>query len=103
METLQRTANRGSVSTGYDIDNSLKLERANSEQIVVTNSSQSGNRKTWTFSTWIKRTEISYNGAFGVNALFYAASSGMQINSSDKIVIALYASLTRQFYNFSSI
>ncbi len=24
METLQRTANRGSISTGYDIDNSLK-------------------------------------------------------------------------------
>ena len=92
METLQRTANRGSISTGYDIDNSLKLERANSEAIIATNSTQSGNRKTWTFSTWIKRTEISYNGAFGVNALFYAASSGMQINSSDKIVISLYAS-----------
>jgi len=98
METLQRTANRGSVSTGYDIDNSLKLERANSEAIAATNSSQSGNRKTWTFSTWIKRTEISYNGAFGVNALFYAASSGMQINSSDKLVIKLYASgLTGSF------
>ena len=33
METLQRTANRGSVSTGYDIDNSLKLEDDNTENL----------------------------------------------------------------------
>ena len=26
METLQRTANRGSLSTGYDVSNSLKFE-----------------------------------------------------------------------------
>ena len=31
METLQRTANRGSVSTGYDVDNSCKFEADNSE------------------------------------------------------------------------
>jgi len=91
MEVLQRTANRGSVSTGpYEIDNSLKLERANSEQVRATGTTDSGNRKTWTFSTWIKRTEISYNGGFGINALFYAASTGMQINSNDKISIRMY-------------
>ena len=90
METLQRTANRGSISTGFDIDNSLKLERANSEQVQATSTTDSGNRKTWTFSTWIKRTEISYNGGFGINALFYAANTGMQINSSDKISIKMY-------------
>ena len=90
METLQRTANRGSISTGYDITNSLKLERANSEQVRATGTTDSGNRKTWTFSTWIKRTEISYNGGFGINALFYAASTGIQINSNDKISIRMY-------------
>jgi hypothetical protein len=32
MEVLQRTANRGSISTGgYDIDNSLKIEDDNAE------------------------------------------------------------------------
>lgn len=92
METLQRTANRGSISTGYDIENSLKLERANSEAIAATNSTQSGNRKTWTFSTWIKRTEISYSGAFGVVAIFYAASSGIRFESTDKLGIRLYTS-----------
>jgi hypothetical protein len=33
METLQRTANRGSISTGYDIDNSVKLEADNAEKL----------------------------------------------------------------------
>jgi hypothetical protein len=33
MEVLQRTANRGSISTGYDIDNSLKFEDDNNEWI----------------------------------------------------------------------
>ncbi len=44
MEVLQRTANRGSVSTGYDIDNSLKFERANGEQIITSNQAV-GNKK----------------------------------------------------------
>jgi hypothetical protein len=78
------------VAGGYEIANSLKLERANSEQVRATGTTDSGNRKTWTFSTWIKRTEISYNGGFGINALLYAANTGMQINSSDKISIRMY-------------
>jgi len=66
METLQRTANRGSVSTGYDIDNSLKFERGSNEAIETTNAA-AGNKKTWTFSAWLKRTELSkdYHTVFG--------------------------------------
>ena len=72
METLQRTANRGSISTGFDIDNSLKFERANSEQIFTSNAA-SGNRKTWTFSAWIKRTELSqdYHTIFSWEFIFF--------------------------------
>ena len=40
MEVLQRTANRGSISTGYDIDNSLKIEADNTESL--TSSAQDG-------------------------------------------------------------
>lgn len=70
METLQRTANRGSISTGYDVDNSLKLEGANDEQLE--RSPDNGNRRTWTFSTWFKMTDPSTDQAyvlqtFGVN------------------------------------
>jgi len=80
METLQRTANRGSISTGYDIDNSLKFEADNSEYIARTPSS-AGNRETWTLSFWIKRTELAdgsnsnrvfeaWDGSTGTSGLF---------------------------------
>mgnify|MGYP003657204727 CR=1 FL=1 len=58
MEVLQRTANRGSISTGYDIDNSCKFEADNSEQLSRDVSS-AGNRDVGTISMWIKRTELS--------------------------------------------
>ncbi len=82
METLQRTANRGSVSTGpYEIDNSLKMEADNSESMTRTPSS-SGNRKTWTLSFWFKRTELgaterlfeAWDGSTGTSALFDTAN-----------------------------
>ena len=57
METLARAANRGSVSTGYDIDNSLKFEPDNSENMYrALNASTS--TTTFTHSQWVKRTEI---------------------------------------------
>ena len=57
MEVLQRTANRGSVSTGdYEIDNSIKFETANTESL--TKSQTASNRKTWTLSFWFKRTKV---------------------------------------------
>ena len=58
MEVLQRTANRGSISTGYDIDNSLKLEADNSEYLIKTNDAGT-NRKSFTVSMWFKRTELA--------------------------------------------
>ena len=65
MEVLQRTANRGSISTGsYEIDNSVKLEDANSEWFYRA-SPTAGNRRTYTFSFWVKRTEIGTVNASG--------------------------------------
>ena len=54
METLQRTANRGSLSTGYEIDNSLKFEAANNESLQ--RAAVTGNRRTFTQSCWLKRS-----------------------------------------------
>ena len=73
METLQRTANRGSISTGYDIDNSIGLEEANNENLRTTNQA-AGNQKTWTFSVWAKRTQINYSWAtiFGAGRNYIA-------------------------------
>ena len=62
METLQRTANRGSISTGYDIDNSLKLEIDNNEWIYRS-SPTAGNRTTFTISLWLKRACLGHTPA----------------------------------------
>jgi len=85
METLQRTANSGSVSTGFNIDNSLKFERANAEAIETTNQA-AGNKKTWTFSAWIKRTELSkdYHTVFG------SGYTAIKLMEQDNIRVELY-------------
>jgi hypothetical protein len=63
METLQRTANRGSISTGYDIDNSCKFEDDNDEWLYRVNVVGT-DTKTWTVSWWFKQTELrSVNGS----------------------------------------
>jgi len=58
METLQRTANRGSLSTGYEIDNSTKFEADNTERMYRAWGAGGGNDQTWTVSLWVKRTEL---------------------------------------------
>jgi len=62
MEVLQRTANRGSISTGaYEIDNSLKFEADNSEYLKWTDISTyatSARKKTFSFSVWFKISEL---------------------------------------------
>jgi hypothetical protein len=74
METLQRTANRGSISTGYDIDNSLKFEADNSEKLSRSQTTGT-NRKKFTVSFWVKRSEL---GALQV--LASAESSGNDLS-----------------------
>jgi len=86
MEVLQRTANRGSVSTGYDIDNSVKLEADNTESL--TRSAQDGgDRKKVTISFWTKRTELtgSYEMLLmaGVNGSKYSALGFQTTNTLD--------------------
>ena len=72
MEVLQRTANRGSISTGYEIANSLKFEPDNSESLKWTNISTyatSARKKTFSFSVWFKITEL------GVQRTIWATSA----------------------------
>jgi len=62
-----------SVSGGYEIDNSLRFNDNDSADLRRTPSS-AGNRKTFTFSTWLKRANLSPSGnqmiflAYGANA-----------------------------------
>jgi hypothetical protein len=73
MEALQRLHNRGSISTGYDIDNSLKFETDNTEYLMAEGRPQ-GTQTTWTWSCWLKRTEVN-NGAVA-QYIFSAGSDG---------------------------
>lgn len=60
METLQRLHNRGSISTGYDVDHSTAFDYTRTEYYHWTPSSD-GNRRTWTYSAWIKRGRLTRN------------------------------------------
>ncbi len=73
METLQRTANRGSISTGgYEIEYSNKFESDNSEGIIRNYDASTGanciannsttNAKKFTVSYWVKKTELLASG-----------------------------------------
>ena len=68
-----------SATGGYEIDNSVKLEADNDERFTRTPSS-AGNRKTWTFSAWVKRTELGAN-----QILISAADTYLYFGSDDKI------------------
>jgi len=85
MAFLTKAANRGSIATGYDIDNSLKFEPDNSESITTTNQA-AGNQKTWTWSGWLKRTELSYNWA----TIFGAGNTFIRFYSEDRLGFDMY-------------
>ena len=85
METLQRLHNRGSISTGYNIDNSVKLEDTNTEYLQRPASGSDGSRTTMTLSMWIKRTQP------GNDHIFYSQGSHVRFRwkSSDYFSLRL--------------
>jgi len=50
----------GTQSTGYDIDNSVRFNRGDGADLSRAPSAD-GNRKTWTFSTWVKLGNIPWD------------------------------------------
>jgi hypothetical protein len=89
MEHLLGTANRGSVSTGYDIDNSLRIESNESEYMHRTPSS-SGTRTKWTYSAWVKRADV------------LGAAQNLQGSGSDYNSIRLETSNALRVTNFNN-
>jgi hypothetical protein len=83
-----------SASGGYDIDNSCKFEPDNSEYLGKTPTS-SGNRRTFTISMWIKRTEI------GMDCYLMEAGDG-DYNQSDRTLIKFDSSDQFRFGGGSS-
>ena len=72
-----------SASGVYEIDNSLKLEQDNTEYLHKTPTS-SGNRRTFTLSAWIKRTEVN-RGSGGGDYIFQAGDG--DYNQSDRTLL----------------
>ena len=50
----------GSSGAGYEIERSLRFNRDDSARLAWTPSS-AGNRKTWTFSAWVKLGQTGTN------------------------------------------
>ena len=91
MAFLERNANSGSVSTGYDIDNSAAFGGANGIQF---NPSSDGNRKTWTMSLWVKRSEIGVE-----TTIFGATNTAMVFMDPDWFRFHLYTGSANYYYD----
>ena len=93
MEVLQRLHNRGSISTGeYQIDNSVKMEQDNTERMYKSWGSGSGDRRTWTISCWVKRTELGdlqYMWGAGTGGLDFL---GLSFDADDTLRFRHYTS-----------
>jgi hypothetical protein len=75
------------VSTGFDIDNSLRFNDDDSAKLTWTPSS-AGDRKTWTLSMWLKLGNMGVASTVFGGADNVSWGSYVQINSSNKIFVA---------------
>jgi len=89
MAFLTEAANRGSISTGYEIDNSLKVEPDNGERFDTGDkfTNYSSVRK-FTVSVWLKRTELTVQSLIWFNSNT-ATSVQLEFGSDDKLVFLL--------------
>ena len=71
-------------STGYTIDQSIRFNDDDSAHMTRTPSG-AGNRKTWTWSAWIKRANISSTHALFNGGADSSNHSRIQINNSDQL------------------
>ena len=85
METLQRTANRGSVSTGvYEVGNSAVFEADDSSYIRFTNIStyySSARAKKFSNSIWVKRSALDHRGM----VLSYSQNGYLEFNANHEL------------------
>tara|TARA_X000001382_G_scaffold129874_1_gene123025 strand:- start:4 stop:1419 length:1416 start_codon:yes stop_codon:yes gene_type:complete len=94
--SLLALSGTNSVSGGYDIDNSCKFEADNSEYLSKTPSS-AGNQKTWTFSAWVKRTELGETTSKSA-MIFGSGDTYLHFIATDKLVANLRTGGTNFFY-----
>jgi len=78
--------------TGYDIDNSLRFDLASNSDLAQTFSS-AGNRRTWTWSGWIKRAKLGTRQQIfhQYNALDNNQWVEMRFEDSDALTFSWYS------------
>ena len=96
---------------GYTIDNSLRFNDNDSAYLSRTPAS-AGNRKTWTWSGWVKRGNIgtfqtifsNYNGApsNGHEEFIFLENDTLQISATDNNVTNTYVYVLNQVFRDSS-
>ncbi len=96
---LNENTRLGASAAGeaYEISRSLKFDSGDSSYLTRTPGSD-GNRKTWTFSCWMKRTTV------GVLQTFFGAGSNnpdtiIKFNSSDQFEISRYYNIEGGYVN----
>ena len=71
--SLLAVAGANSASGGYNVEYSCKFEHDNAESL--SRAQAQGNQQTWTFSTWIKRTQLAENSNEPYQNIWSAGSS----------------------------
>ena len=92
MAFLTQAANRGSISTVYDIDNSIKLEQPERVFRAYDGAGNIGSitatdRKKTTLSYWVKRTQLNASGN-GIVFIMYAGNTIMLGFENDKLRVS---------------
>ena len=72
-------------STGYEIENSLRLDGTGDMSRTV---ASDGNLRTWTISFWLKRSTFGTNGGLGFNV------GGTFVNASNRSIFRFHSSLS---------
>jgi hypothetical protein len=100
-----------SISRGYTVEKSLRFDEARSSYLSRTPGA--GNRKTWTFSAWIKRSKISnstydmdlfsasWNTSYFTAHLQFGADDTIGIydwGPSGSMIYSLYSSNSAQYF-----
>ena len=91
------------VSTGYDIDNSLRFNDDDSAYLSRTPST-AGNRKTWTWSGWFKRSNLTTGQKFFSAGTADTNGTGIQVlgNAGLEDVVQFYTIIGGTDYGWNS-
>ena len=72
----------------HPIDQSIRIDPANSSHLKLNASDASNNRRYWTLSTWVKKTGLDTSGSSALNTFYTAGNEGLTNSSgtSDTIL-----------------